>query len=71
MRDAARVISEVASGARVAASERGRNVLARTHRQVEQMLPLVGRVIAQTRARIFAAFAAFIHSADCFRVRTG
>jgi len=54
VRDAQRVMSEVTSGARVAVSERGRNVLARTQRQVEQMLPLVGRVIAQTRARIFA-----------------
>jgi transposase, IS5 family len=54
VRDAQRVMSEVTSGARVAVSERGRKVLARTQRQVEQMLPLVGRVIAETRAGIFA-----------------
>jgi transposase, IS5 family len=54
VRDAQRVLSEVASGARVALNQRGRNMIERSQRQVEQMLPLVGRVIAQTRARIFA-----------------
>ena len=48
VRDAERVMAEVASGARVAVAESGRNVVARGRAQIERMLPLVRRVIAQT-----------------------
>ena len=53
VRDAERVMAEVASGARVAVAESGRNVVERGRAQIERMLPLVRRVIAQTCARMF------------------
>lgn len=55
VRDAQRVMVEVASGARVAVSKDGLLAVIRAQAQIEQMLPLVGRVRAQTRARIFKA----------------
>ena len=53
VRDAERVMAEVASGARVAVAERGRNGIERGQAQIERMLPLVRRVMGQTCARIF------------------
>ena len=53
VRDAERVMAQVASGARVAVAESGRHGVERGQAQIERMLPLVKRVIAQTCARIF------------------
>jgi transposase-like protein DUF772 len=53
MRDAERIVAEVVSGARVAVAKRGRKLVERSREQLERMLPLVRRTIAQTCARIF------------------
>jgi transposase, IS5 family len=53
MRDAERIAAEVVSGARVAVAARGRKLVERSREQIERMLPLVRRTIAQTCARIF------------------
>jgi transposase, IS5 family len=53
LRDARRVCDELAAGARTAAGEQGSKLVARSQAQLEQFMPLVGRVIAQTQARIF------------------
>jgi IS5 family transposase len=50
--DAQRVCAELRSGARVAAEHRARTVTS-SRAQLEHFVPLLGRVIAQTRARIF------------------
>lgn len=52
MRDAKRVLAELADGVRVAVGQRGCKVVARAQAQIAQMLPLIQRVVAQTRARI-------------------
>jgi transposase, IS5 family len=52
VRDAERVMKELAEGRRVAVGQRACQVMARAQAQLAQMLPLVQRVIAQTRARI-------------------
>ncbi len=52
VRDAERVMAELASGARVAVGQRACKVVMRAQAQIARMLPLVRRVIAQTRARI-------------------
>jgi len=53
VRDAERVGAELLSGTRKVPSERGRLVVAGARAELERFLPLVGRVIAQTRARVF------------------
>lgn len=53
VRDAERVMAELAAGARLAVGGRARKAVARAQAQLEQMTPLLRRVIAQTRARIF------------------
>jgi Transposase domain (DUF772) len=52
VRDAERVMAELVQGARVAVGQRACRVVIRAQAQIAQMLPLVQRVIAQTRARI-------------------
>jgi len=52
VRDAERVMAELADGARVAIGQRACKVVTRAQAQIARMLPLVQRVIAQTRARI-------------------
>jgi IS5 family transposase len=52
VRDAERVMAELADGARVAVGQRACKVVMRAQAQIAQMLPLVRRVMAQTRARI-------------------
>jgi IS5 family transposase len=52
VRDAERVLAELASGARVAVGQRACRIVMRTQAQIARILPLVRRVIAQTRARI-------------------
>ena len=52
VRDAERVMAELAQGARVAVGQRAGKVVARARAQIAQMLLLVQRVIAQTKARI-------------------
>lgn len=53
VRDAEQVVAEVASGARVAVARRGHGLVTRSRAQIERLLPLVRRVIAQTSARVF------------------
>ena len=53
VRDAERVGAELLSGTRKVFSERARLVATGAHAQLEHFLPLVRRVIAQTRARVF------------------
>jgi transposase, IS5 family len=53
VRDAERVGAELLSGTRNVLSERGRLMAIGAHAQLEHFLPLVRRVIAQTRARVF------------------
>ena len=53
VRDAARVGKELGSGTRQVAGGRGRLIVTRAQVQLEHLLPLVHRVIAQTRARVF------------------
>src|SRR5215469_2010114 len=53
VRDAQRVMAEVADGLRAAVSPRAGQVVMRAQTQITQMLPLVQRVIVQTRARVF------------------
>ena len=52
VRDAERVLAELASGARVAVGQRACRLVMRTQAQIARILPLVRRVIAQTRARV-------------------
>jgi IS5 family transposase len=52
VRDAERVMAELTDGLRVAVSQRACKVVMRAQGLIAQMLPLVRRVIAQTRARI-------------------
>jgi IS5 family transposase len=52
VRDAERVMAELADGVRVAVGQRACQVVVRAQAQIAQMLPLVRRVMAQTRARI-------------------
>ncbi len=52
VRDAQRVMAELAEGVRVAVGQHACRVVVRAQAQITQMLPLVQRVIAQTRARI-------------------
>jgi IS5 family transposase len=52
VRDAERVLAEVATGVRTAATETALLAVLMATGSVQQMLPLVRRVIAQTRARI-------------------
>ena len=52
VRDAERVMGELADGVRVATGQRACKLVTRAQAQIAQMLPLVHRVIAQTRARI-------------------
>jgi IS5 family transposase len=52
VRDAERVCAELSSGARVAVEHTAR-LVASSQAQLEQLVPLVRRVIAQTQARIF------------------
>lgn len=54
VRDAERIVSELAGGARIAVSENAAGLVERARRTLEATLPLVGRVIAQARARIFS-----------------
>jgi IS5 family transposase len=51
--DAERVCAELASGARVALSQHAVPAVTSSQAQLEHFVPLVRRVIAQTRARIF------------------
>jgi transposase, IS5 family len=53
VRDAERVGKELGSGTRKVAGERGRLIVTRAQAQLEHFLPLVQRVIAQSRARVF------------------
>lgn len=53
VRDAERIVSELAGGARISVSENAAGLVERARRKLEATLPLVGRVIAQARARIF------------------
>jgi len=53
VRDAQRVMAEVADGLRAAVSPRAGQAVMRAQTQITQMLPLVQRVIVQTRARVF------------------
>jgi IS5 family transposase len=53
VRDAERIVGELADGVRAAVSETANRAVQRARRTVETTLPLVGRVIAQARARIF------------------
>jgi IS5 family transposase len=53
VRDAQRIVSELVAGARAVVSEKAQDLVQRARRNVETMLPLVGRVIVQARARIF------------------
>jgi transposase, IS5 family len=50
--DAKRVMAELAEGVRVAFGQRAGKIVTHARAQLAQMLPLVQRVIAQTRARI-------------------
>jgi transposase, IS5 family len=52
VRDAERVMGELADGVRVAVGKRTCKVVMHAQAQIAQMLPLVHRVMAQTRARI-------------------
>lgn len=52
VRDAERVMAQLAQGARVAVGQRARKLVLRAQTQIAQLLPLVQRVIAQTKARI-------------------
>jgi transposase, IS5 family len=52
VRDAERVMGELADGVRVAVGQRACKVVTRAQAQIAHILPLVQRVIAQTRARI-------------------
>jgi len=52
VRDAERVRKELAEGRRVAVGQRACRVVARAQAQLVYMLPLVQRVVVQTRARI-------------------
>jgi IS5 family transposase len=52
VRDAERVMAELADGARVAVGQRACKVVMHAQAQIAQMLPLVRRVMAQTRARV-------------------
>ncbi len=53
VRDAERVCAELTSGARVALREHAWPVVNSSQAPLEQFVPLVRRVVAQTRARIF------------------
>ncbi len=53
VRDAERVGKELGSGTRKVVGARGRRIVTRAQAQLEHFLPLVRRVIAQTRARVF------------------
>jgi IS5 family transposase len=53
VRDAQRVSAELSSGARTAISEQALKRVTRNQAQLEHIVPLVRRVIAQTQARIF------------------
>ena len=50
--DAKRVMAELAQGARVAVGQHAGQIVTRAQAQLAQLLPLVQRVITQTRARI-------------------
>lgn len=52
VRDAECVMAELVQGVRVAVGQRACKVVARAQAQIAQMLPLVQRVIAQTKARV-------------------
>jgi transposase, IS5 family len=52
VRDAKRVMAELVAGMRVAVGQRACQLVARAQAQLAHMLPLVQRVITQTRARI-------------------
>jgi IS5 family transposase len=53
VRDAERVMAEITEGTRVAVSFKALMVLEVARAQVQYFLPLVARVIAQTKARVF------------------
>jgi IS5 family transposase len=53
VRDAERVIKELSDGVRAAVIQPAQRIVATAQRQLETVVPLVGRVVAQTRARIF------------------
>jgi IS5 family transposase len=53
VRAAERVLTELSNGVRAAVNQRARQLVAKAQRQLEEVVPLVGRVVAQTRARIF------------------
>jgi DDE family transposase len=53
VRDAERVMKQLTDGARVAGAQSAQRIVAQAQRQLEAVVPLVGRVVAQTRARIF------------------
>lgn len=53
VRDAERVVVELVSEVRVATARRGRRLVERSRAQIEAILPLLRRVITQTRVRIF------------------
>jgi transposase, IS5 family len=53
MLDGERVVPELVSGVRSAATRRGRRLAERSRAQIEATLPLLRRVTAQTRVRIF------------------
>jgi IS5 family transposase len=55
VRDAERIVSELAGGTRAPISEAADRLVQRARRSVEATLPLIGRVIAQARARIFGS----------------
>lgn len=53
VRDAERVMKQLKDGARVAVAQPAQRIVAKAQQQLEAVVPLVGRVMAQTRARIF------------------
>jgi transposase, IS5 family len=53
VRDAERVVSEIVAGVRVALTERALLIMECGRIELEQMVPLLRRVIEQTRARVF------------------
>ena len=52
VRDAERVVAELAQGVRVAVGQRACRIVVRAQAEIARRLPLVRRVMAQTRARI-------------------
>lgn len=53
VRDAERIVGELVAGLRALVSEKAEGMVERARCKLETALPLIGRVIAQARARIF------------------